>query len=336
MSRHKDEKYEDYEDEKTEAPEAGRLGGLLRKQLPRRGFLKAAGVMLAASSVVKGRDAPTETGAKIKIGPESAAPLPTSKKYSDVPQTPMAPPPTGTLYVFTPHEAQTVEALTARILPGTPDDPGAKEAGVVYYIDNFLAYNEGLDTSTYRKPPFAQIYEGKELPKNQNEPYQTVWVPAKDIQRYGYQSVLTPRDVYRIGIAALDRYTQGNFDKKFVNLSEDQQDKIIGDLSNNKPANFDDNLAAESFFHNLRRDTITGMFCDPAYGGNRDMVGWKLVGFPGAQRAYTPREYQQEGLALRRPPQSMAQMMSFNPGQHANDNVILPVSGRDQQNGEGP
>ena len=30
------------------------------------------------------------------------------------------------------------------------------------------------------------------------------------------------------------------------------------------------------------------MFGDPMYGGNRDMVGWKLIGYPGAQRQYTP------------------------------------------------
>lgn len=328
MSRDKRER-----DEETEAPEAERLEGLLQKQIPRRGFLKAAGALLATAGVVKGRDVPAAPS--VRVGPESAAPLPTNKKYSDVPYTPAAAPPVGTLYVFTPHEAQTVEALTARILPGTPDDPGAREAGVVYYIDSFLAFNEGLDEATYRKPPFAQTYEGGKPPQNQKQPYQTIWVPAKDVQRYGYQSILTPRDVYRLGIAALDRYIIKSFGgKKFVDLTEDQQDKVIGDLADNKPAKFDDNLAAESFFHNLRRHTISGMFSDPAYGGNRNMAGWKLVGFPGAQRAYTPREYQTEGT--NRQPQSMAQMSAFNPGQHANDSVILPVSGRDQQNGNGP
>ena len=27
-------------------------------------------------------------------------------------------------------------------------------------------------------------------------------------------------------------------------------------------------------------------FADPIYGGNRDMAGWKLVGFPGARYDY--------------------------------------------------
>ena len=37
-------------------------------------------------------------------------------------------------------------------------------------------------------------------------------------------------------------------------------------------------------------DTYEGMFSDPLYGGNRDYAGWKLVGYPGAQRAYTAHE----------------------------------------------
>src|SRR5690349_8312079 len=35
------------------------------------------------------------------------------------------------------------------------------------------------------------------------------------------------------------------------------------------------------FFSLLRQNTIEGMFCDPIHGGNVDMVGWQLVGFPG-------------------------------------------------------
>ena len=35
------------------------------------------------------------------------------------------------------------------------------------------------------------------------------------------------------------------------------------------------------FFDVLRRNTIEGMFCDPQHGGNVDMVGWQLIGFPG-------------------------------------------------------
>jgi gluconate 2-dehydrogenase gamma chain len=28
------------------------------------------------------------------------------------------------------------------------------------------------------------------------------------------------------------------------------------------------------------------MFCDPAYGGNRDLIGWRLLGYPGIHRVW--------------------------------------------------
>jgi gluconate 2-dehydrogenase gamma chain len=40
----------------------------------------------------------------------------------------------------------------------------------------------------------------------------------------------------------------------------------------------------------VREHVLQGYFCDPVYGGNRDAVGWKLVGFPGAQWDYTEHQ----------------------------------------------
>ena len=40
-------------------------------------------------------------------------------------------------------------------------------------------------------------------------------------------------------------------------------------------------LSSKLFFDLLWRNTEEGFFADPIYGGNRDKVGWKLIGFPG-------------------------------------------------------
>jgi gluconate 2-dehydrogenase gamma chain len=40
-------------------------------------------------------------------------------------------------------------------------------------------------------------------------------------------------------------------------------------------------LSSKFFFDLLWRNTEEGYFADPLYGGNRDKVGWKLLGFPG-------------------------------------------------------
>ena len=43
---------------------------------------------------------------------------------------------------------------------------------------------------------------------------------------------------------------------------------------------------AKAFFDQAVTDVQTGFFADPIYGGNRDMVAWKMIGFPGARYNY--------------------------------------------------
>ena len=40
---------------------------------------------------------------------------------------------------------------------------------------------------------------------------------------------------------------------------------------------------AAEFFETVRYHVLEGVFCEPQYGGNRDMIGWRLVNFPGQQ-----------------------------------------------------
>ena len=42
-------------------------------------------------------------------------------------------------------------------------------------------------------------------------------------------------------------------------------------------------LPAKLLFGQLLQNTHEGFFSDPQHGGNRGLVGWKLVGFPGAR-----------------------------------------------------
>ena len=45
------------------------------------------------------------------------------------------------------------------------------------------------------------------------------------------------------------------------------------------------------FFDTLRFLTVAGMFCNPSQGGNRDGVGWKLIGFEGPLPTQPPFGY---------------------------------------------
>lgn len=46
-----------------------------------------------------------------------------------------------------------------------------------------------------------------------------------------------------------------------------------------------------SFFGTLRFLTLAGMFSNPSYGGNRDEIGWKLIGFEAPHPTEPPFGY---------------------------------------------
>jgi len=211
---------------------------------------------------------------------------------------------------FNPREAETVDALVSRILPGTPDDPGAHEAGVVFYIDrNLGGTNQGYNLKTYRQGPFLVVSE-ESVPVERasaRDIYDFVTVASDQVTRYGYQSVLAPQEIYRRGLEAVDAYAQNLFQKDFVELSTDQQDQILTDMEADKATGFE-GPSGKAFFTQLRNDTIEGMFGDPMYGGNRDLAGWKLIGYPGAQRFYTPDDI--KNPSFQRDPQSLAELMA--------------------------
>jgi gluconate 2-dehydrogenase gamma chain len=297
-----------------------------QKSLSRRGFLKGVIITAASIPVVVAGCSPTEQAPLPNTGLQHSPPPPLNP---DVPLAPDVPPNANILRTFTVHEARTVEAITARILPGTPEDPGAREAGVTIYIDNMLAYQEGFNETTYREPPFAQIYEG-DTPPEPDDTYQTVWIAANEIERYGYQSVLSPREVYRLGLGGLDVYSRSKHDAPFINLNEEQQNGIVEDMVSGTAQTGFEQFSARSFFAVLRRHTAEGMFSDPAYGGNRDMVGWRLIGYPGAQRAYTEYDIITE-TETPRPPQSLADLHPFSPGEFSGSYTVLPVSGSQEE-----
>lgn len=211
---------------------------------------------------------------------------------------------------FTVHEAQTVDALVSRLMPGTADDPGAHEAGVVFYIDRVLGgANLGYDLKTYKQGPFLEVAE-EPAPievASATDIYHVVLVARELASRYGFQSTLSPQDVYRRGIGFVDAYAQRQYKKDFIDLPPEQQDAILTDMESDKAARFGA-PSARAFFIQLRNDTIEGMFSDPMYGGNRDLAGWKLIGFPGAAITYTPDDIANSKYT--HAPQSLAMMMA--------------------------
>lgn len=102
----------------------------------------------------------------------------------------------------------------------------------------------------------------------------------------GFLRELQP--VYRSGLLALARLTSEAHGKLLHELGEEQQLGIVEKLaaaSEDLPDAFEG-----QFFRIVREHTVQGFFGDPAYGGNRNLIGWDLVGFPGAQWGYTPEQ----------------------------------------------
>lgn len=293
------------------------------KSISRRGFLKLAGASLGIAVSATACDVITQ---EEEAARQFDLPLSNREQYPNVPGPADVPPP-GILGFFTPEEALTVEALTATILPGTPDDPGAREAGVVFYIDGLLSYDRGFGTRTYYRPPFAMAYEGSAPPTFRHLTNEDIlWIPKEMMSRFGWQSILTPREFYRMGIMAVNSHASTRHGGRYADLSEQQQEEIMTALAADEMDPIG-GLDSSQFFTMLRNHTIEGMFCDPIYRGNRDLVGWQLIGFPGAQRAYTPVDMKDEEYFRKRKPQSLEMLHPFNPGEAGHPNVILPVTG---------
>ena len=90
------------------------------------------------------------------------------------------------------------------------------------------------------------------------------------------------RPLYVEGIAALDACARARTQKSFVELAPAEQDALLIALQDGAAAEWKASFASGEFFETLRLHTIIGYLADPKHGGNRDYVGWKTIGYPGA------------------------------------------------------
>jgi gluconate 2-dehydrogenase gamma chain len=211
-----------------------------------RRHLLTSTAALAASGFAPGAFGRTYRGA-LPWEPDSAEP-------------PVAVRPGPWLY-FTADEAATVEAIVDRFIPEDALGPGGKNAGCAVFLDRQLAGSFGDSRRLYMRAPFAR------------------GTPSQ-----GLQSPTLPKDFYRASLAALDAYCRQAFaGKSFAALGVAEQDQVLTGLDKGE-IKLDGN--GKVFFELILQNVMEGFFADPIYGGNRDMAGWKLVGFPGARYDY--------------------------------------------------
>lgn len=171
------------------------------------------------------------------------------------------------------HQRATVEAAMARIIP-TDDLPGAREAGTVEFLDRYLS---GIGF-IYARPDGRgfEALDGKRA---------EAWT----------RRVEGAREKYVTGAAELDRRSRDIFGDDFVGLSGSQQDEVLHTVESRgaEPRSINYGGPVEpalqqtssetdlDFFRLLVMHTRQGFYADPVYGGNRDHVGWQVIGFPG-------------------------------------------------------
>lgn len=138
--------------------------------------------------------------------------------------------PNTQLTYFDRATAAEIEAIAAEIIP-TDDTPGAREAGVIYFIDRALA-------------TFFQEH----------------------------------REAYRKGLAEVQVKRAAIFpgSSSIASLEPQQQLALVKAID------------GTPFFEMVRAHTMIGFFNSPDEGGNRDYVGWKLLGMEPHQMVFEP------------------------------------------------
>lgn len=159
---------------------------------------------------------------------------------------------------FDAREWAFVQAAVDRLIPADAEGPGALDAGVPEFIDRQMETPYAHGALWYMQGPFQQ-----------------------GVPELGYQLKLVPRDIYRLGIAAVDRFCMKTHGKAFADLDAATRDAVLGALE--KSSAPVDDVPPAVFFGQLLQNTREGYFCDPVHGGNRGMAAWKMIGFPGAR-----------------------------------------------------
>jgi|SRR5579863_661328 len=149
-----------------------------------------------------------------------------------------------TLTVLSEVEAQEISAIASQIIP-SDGSPGAREAGVIYFIDRALAtfdadkrllYTKGLEETARNR---AELFPGS---------------------------------------------------KSIAELHADEQIRLLQAIEKT------------DFFEQLRTHCVMGFFGNPTYGGNRNLAGWKLIGFEDRFQFEPPFGYYDRPDALRGKP----------------------------------
>jgi gluconate 2-dehydrogenase gamma chain len=205
------------------------------------------GAGLAGTAVATGLTQPAPAA-------DAQTPAPVS---SAAPAAPQAEP----LLILNETENAFVIAAVDTLIPADELSPSGSDCGVAVYIDRQLASAWGGGAKMYRAGPY---FKGK--------------------PEQGYQLSLTPAEFMIAGIAAANDWSRKTYGHDFDRLDPDKRVEALTAMQEGK-AEFA-NFSSRAFFARLLAISMEGFFADPIYGGNRNKVSWKMLGFPGLPATY--------------------------------------------------
>jgi gluconate 2-dehydrogenase gamma chain len=235
-------------------------------KLARRDFMRGAGVAAVAATTA---------------APATAAPSVQNQVAAQTPAPATATAEPETWLALTPTEAAFVVAAVNTLIPADDLSPSGSDCGVAVFIDRQLASAWGGGDKMYRSGPY-----------HRGTPEQ------------GYQLALTPREYFAAGIAAANAWSRTTYGKEFDRLGAADRAAALTAMETGKAAFA--GIGARGFFERLLSLTMEGFFADPIYGGNRDKVAWKMIGFPGLPATYANVIDDYHGKRYEAPPQSIA------------------------------
>ena len=242
---------------------------VLDKRSSRRTFIKNSG--LTVGGVVLGG----ALGSLLIKDDKSTTITPETKNHA---ATPTANPNVALMF-FTPNQYQITQAAAERIFPEDSNGPGAKELNAAIYIDHQLAGPWGSNTKDYRLGAFYKAEENQ-----------------------GPQTKLLRKDVFLAGLNSLNKYSIEQYKADFKELEATQQDEVLLAFSEGKVELYG-KVSSSHFFNLLRTLTIEGVYADPMYGGNKEMLGWSMRKYPGSRMQYVTEIQDEKFINLE--PQSL-------------------------------
>jgi hypothetical protein len=176
------------------------------------------------------------------------------------------------------HEHAVVAAAADLLIPPLDAHPGGAALGVADYVDTLLGAFSVDPPLIFAGGPFSGRFGGEAsfarfMPLSRHE--ELAWrtriegsrgIPEREINgpTLGWQ------DIYRDGIAALG--------PDFCAVDADEQERRLTDQAQ---------LRSVLYVH-----ACEGAYGPPEYGGNRDLAGWRAIGWEGdvQPRGYTDDE----------------------------------------------